>query len=352
MKIKLDKIRIDLGTQTRCGYNEDHIQDMVDALERNEPLPDMDVFDDGEQMIMGRGFHRCAAYKRAGYKEADCKVHQGNVDDALHFNASEDTNASPLKRSRDDKINAVKKLLQTKKYSDASSNWLAKTVKLDDEFVTKIRNEMFLEGQNSTSGTGDRNTQTRTGKDGKKRGAHKPRPCKACKDAGTPLCAKCIKKFPNGLPRDKPGKKAKPCRRCLRVGSPACDKCRAKFPKGFHTSGEANSSDHPPEAAIPKRLELIFSSVHLFNSCKTLAKQLEGLLTDLEGTPAWQAAVKQKRQPNLSGLLHAAAKTIEGFSPARACPDCGGEHPPSEDADPCSKCGDKCWQTVTEATYG
>jgi hypothetical protein len=211
VKVKIDRIRIDMGTQTRCALDNDHVNDLHEAIEAGAELPPVIVFDDDENLIMARGFHRYAAYMASKVEEVDAVVKKGTVADALLFNASEDTSDSPLRRTREDKRNAVKMLLAMPQWSDKSDNWIAEQCRVSDYLVSNVRTS--LNGSTSQLGSSS-NGATSTGKDGKKRprkraekGAKTPKPCKRCLRVGSPTCAKCKENFPKGFP--KPGEEAK-----------------------------------------------------------------------------------------------------------------------------------------------
>src|SRR6266540_2735893 len=55
------------GLQMRDGLDESHVKDLFDALQAGKKLPRCKVFKlkDG-RVVLTDGFHRCAAYERAG----------------------------------------------------------------------------------------------------------------------------------------------------------------------------------------------------------------------------------------------------------------------------------------------
>lgn len=108
------------------------------------------------------------------------------------------------------------------------------------------------------------------------------------------------------------------------------------------------SKPSPESAEIPDRLKPFFEAVPQFKEAVRRAIALANLFQAVEGTPAFQEAVQGRKHTLYSATLRTAARALEGMTPARPCPDCGGEHEPSPDAEECPGCSNKGYQTKEE----
>ncbi|RYG54963.1 streptomycin biosynthesis regulator, partial [bacterium] len=83
-------IRRDSGAQFRVGgLNEQHVADMVEAIERGDKLPAIVVFFDGAFYWMGGGDHRIEAHIRTGKKKIEAEVRDGTQADAEFYGAGD-----------------------------------------------------------------------------------------------------------------------------------------------------------------------------------------------------------------------------------------------------------------------
>ena len=74
------RIRLDERTQTRAEMRQDVIEDYAEVLTDGRELPAVILFtEDGEEFVIGDGFHRVAAYVRAGRFEIPAKVITGDA---------------------------------------------------------------------------------------------------------------------------------------------------------------------------------------------------------------------------------------------------------------------------------
>ena len=83
-RIKLEKIRLDGGTQPRKEIDEPLVQHYTEILlEGKDKFPPIDLWFDGKAYWPSDGFHRYHAHKRAGYKDIEAKVNKGTKRDAF-----------------------------------------------------------------------------------------------------------------------------------------------------------------------------------------------------------------------------------------------------------------------------
>ena len=83
-RIKLQKIRLDGGTQPRQETDESLVQHYTEILlDGKEKFPPIDLWFDGKAYWPSDGFHRYHAHKRAGFLDIEANVNQGTKRDAF-----------------------------------------------------------------------------------------------------------------------------------------------------------------------------------------------------------------------------------------------------------------------------
>ena len=142
--LELSKIRIDGGTQPREVIDEAVIQEYADALMDGATLPPIDVFFDGIHYWLADGFHRYFAYKKAEHKEVNPTIHNGTQRDAIFFSVGANATHG-LRRTKADKIQAIRTVLEDVEYSDATDEVIGKLCKLSRFSVNRLRKEMGIE---------------------------------------------------------------------------------------------------------------------------------------------------------------------------------------------------------------
>jgi ParB-like chromosome segregation protein Spo0J len=152
--IDISKIRIDGGTQPRQTINDTVIQEYSDAVLDGTHLPPVDIFFDGNNHWLADGFHRYFAYKKAGLNEIPALIHNGTQRDAIFFSVGANATHG-LRRTKEDKIQAIRTVLDDVEYADASDNEIAKLVKLTRQTVQRLRKEMGIEDKSKVVKRGD-----------------------------------------------------------------------------------------------------------------------------------------------------------------------------------------------------
>lgn len=163
MLLKLSNIRTDGGTQTRVALNEEVVQEYVDAISngRTTTFPDIDVFYDGENYWLADGFHRLEAFKRAGREKISAHLHQGTQRDAVLCSVGANSNHG-LRRTNEDKRRGVMVLLEDPDWSKWSDREIARRCGVDNAFVSKLRKESSVDGQQIEARQVTRNGTTYT----------------------------------------------------------------------------------------------------------------------------------------------------------------------------------------------
>jgi ParB-like chromosome segregation protein Spo0J len=142
--LELSKIRIDGGTQPREVIDESVIQEYADALLDGAKLPPVEVFYDGIYYWLADGFHRYFAHKRAEYKEIDANVTPGTKRDAIFFSVGANATHG-IKRTKADKIQAIRTVLDDFEYAEATDEEIGKLCNMGRITVNRLRKELGIE---------------------------------------------------------------------------------------------------------------------------------------------------------------------------------------------------------------
>ena len=144
MKVSIDSIRIDGGTQTRELINETTVAQYTEDLFNGCIFPPIEIFDDGVHKWLVDGFHRLFSHKRADFKEIEVKVHQGTLRDAQLY-ALGVNDKHGLQRTNADKRKAVMIALNDLEWQDYSDTQIAKICNVSATFVAKCRKQANIE---------------------------------------------------------------------------------------------------------------------------------------------------------------------------------------------------------------
>jgi hypothetical protein len=139
MKLPLNKIRLDGGTQPRQRILDSIVSEYMEDMRQGAAFPPVTVFYDGENYWLADGFHRFLAAKEFGLAEMDCDVRQGTPREA-QWHSYGANKAHGLRRTNEDKARAVKAALRHS--PQRSSNEIARHVGVHVGTVCKYRAEM------------------------------------------------------------------------------------------------------------------------------------------------------------------------------------------------------------------
>lgn len=137
-KVKLVNVRTNGGTQSRTGINDAVVAEYAAAVLDGAEFPKMVIFYDGAEHWLADGFHRHAAYLKAGISVIEADVRQGTQRDAVLFSVGANS-AHGLQRTRDDKRRAVLTLLQDAEWSLWSDREVARRCSVSDFLVRSLR---------------------------------------------------------------------------------------------------------------------------------------------------------------------------------------------------------------------
>jgi uncharacterized ParB-like nuclease family protein len=166
LKLKIDSIQTEAGTQTRAKINEDAVTEYAEAMENGAEFPPVTVFHDGTDYWMADGFHRIMAASRNGFVDIEAEVRKGTKRDALIYALGANT-ANGLRRTNDDKRRCVE--IALKEFPDWSDRRIAEACGVGNQLVGVVRSELQLCDSHSCQ------TLKRIGRDGKARSTPTPR---------------------------------------------------------------------------------------------------------------------------------------------------------------------------------
>lgn len=138
--LALDTINATGGTQSRAELNHATVSEYAEALGHGAEFPPVIVFSDGAAggNWLADGFHRYHAHRAAGLVEISCDIRVGTRRDAVLFSVG--ANASHgLRRTNEDKRNAVETLLRDPEWATWSNNAIAKVCAVSDKTVATYR---------------------------------------------------------------------------------------------------------------------------------------------------------------------------------------------------------------------
>lgn len=141
-KLQISIIRIDGGTQMRETISSATVEEYAERIKAGDEFPHPVVFVDEEDAHwLGGGFHRIAAYRKAGETAVTCDVRKGTVRDARLF-AAGDNAAHGLPRTNADKRLQVAALLSDPEWGKWSDREIAKRCCVGHQLVATVRSSM------------------------------------------------------------------------------------------------------------------------------------------------------------------------------------------------------------------
>lgn len=141
MHISADRINISGSTQARAGLNEATVSDYAEAMKEGAEFPPVKVYHDGKHYWLADGFHRFHATKRAGLSGIEADVTEGTQRDAVFYSLGANATHG-LKRTNDDKHEAVLTMLDDDEWKAWSDRAIADACKVSATYVGKLRKEM------------------------------------------------------------------------------------------------------------------------------------------------------------------------------------------------------------------
>jgi hypothetical protein len=163
-KIKLQKIRLDGGTQPRKEIDEPMVQHYTEILlEGKSKFPPIDLWFDGKDYWPSDGFHRFHAHKRAGFLTIEAIVNQGTKRDA--FTACLKANSKHGKpRTPEERRYVVQMALEDFEYGEVSDAIIAELCDVSISTVGRVRKALGLEKSSVVDKNGRRVDVSKSGR--------------------------------------------------------------------------------------------------------------------------------------------------------------------------------------------
>jgi hypothetical protein len=150
--MRLDKIRIDGGTQARAKMSDETIRNYADALKDGVEFPPVLVFHDGVDYWLADGFNRYYAHKEIKRTEIEAEVRRGNILDAkLYACGANSAHGQP--RTSADKRNAILLVLNEPAWKAMSEREVARACNVSHTLVQVVKRSLALMPQESPKGT-------------------------------------------------------------------------------------------------------------------------------------------------------------------------------------------------------
>ncbi len=142
MRLDMDLIRTDGGTQPRAELREEVISDYAELMTAGVTFPPITVFFDGQHYWLADGFHRLQAARKAipGHLIL-ADLHQGTQADAQWFSYSVNKTHG-LRRTNEDKERAVRAALQHPKANNLSNWQVAEHCGVNESTVRRYRQKI------------------------------------------------------------------------------------------------------------------------------------------------------------------------------------------------------------------
>lgn len=138
MRLRVDVIRTDGGTQPRAATEQRTVTEYAEDMKAGAQFPPVVVYHDGKEHWLADGFHRVLAARVAGLKELEADVRMGTKRDAL-LHACGANSDHGMRRTNDDKRRAVLALLQDREWSKWSDREIARRCRVGHPLVAEVR---------------------------------------------------------------------------------------------------------------------------------------------------------------------------------------------------------------------
>jgi hypothetical protein len=163
-RIKLQKIRLDGGTQPRKEIDEPMVQHYTEILlEGKDKFPPIELWFDGKDYWPSDGFHRYFAHKRAGFLDIESNINNGTRRDA--FTACLKANSKHGKpRTPEERRYAVQMAIEDIEYGETPDSYIAELCDVSLATVSRVRKLLGLERTTIVDKNGRRVDVSKTGR--------------------------------------------------------------------------------------------------------------------------------------------------------------------------------------------
>jgi uncharacterized ParB-like nuclease family protein len=149
VKLALDSIRLDGGTQHRAETDATLIDEYAQSLLDGDVLPPVLVYrDPDDQNWLAGGFHRWKAHKEAArtkpeFAKIRAEVREGTLREAMLASFSENKTHGQ-RRTNADKRRILRKILEDEEWSAWSDRSISDRAKVSPALVAELRDELSI----------------------------------------------------------------------------------------------------------------------------------------------------------------------------------------------------------------
>ncbi|MBC7164843.1 MAG: ParB N-terminal domain-containing protein [Roseovarius sp.] len=141
-KLSIKEIRADEACQLRAAGSAAAVAEYAAALAEGAIFPPVTVFRDAEgRYWLADGFHRLEAHKLAGRETISADVREGDRREAMLFAAGANSSHG-LRRTQEDKREAIAALLNDPEWRRWSDREIAKRTATSNKTVARLRREI------------------------------------------------------------------------------------------------------------------------------------------------------------------------------------------------------------------
>lgn len=158
MRLRLDSVRLDGGTQPRAAMSKNVIEEYGAFITDGAVFPPVTVFYDGAEYWLADGFHRFQAHREINALEIEADVKQGSKRDAVLYSVGANSSHG-LRRTNEDKKRAVKVLLEDSEWAGWSNRDIARRCAVSDPFVMTLRSSLLTVSSEERTYTTKHGTQ-------------------------------------------------------------------------------------------------------------------------------------------------------------------------------------------------
>jgi exonuclease III len=146
MRLALDAIRLDGGTQARVSLNTDVVAEYAAHLQEGDSFPPITVFHDGSDYWLADGFHRYMAHKQNGATDIECDIKTGTLEDAKLW-AYGANGKRGLSMSREDKRKVILLMLQHPEWSKWANTEIAKHIGVSSMTIGRVKSGLIYDAE-------------------------------------------------------------------------------------------------------------------------------------------------------------------------------------------------------------
>ncbi len=138
--VDLSLINLDESVQSRTGFDQQTITKYIEAWDKDDKFPPVDLYFDGQTYWVGDGFHRIQSRLEANVRgnKIEAIIHSGDRRDAILHSVGANSKHG-LRRTNEDKRHAVEILLRDPEWSQWSNREIARQADVSEFLVRSTR---------------------------------------------------------------------------------------------------------------------------------------------------------------------------------------------------------------------